>query len=573
MKKVYLLFAFFAFSIQLSFSQIVAIATARNVAKNMYFERANIGNKVEYKDISFDQDFVISDNQLPVYYVFNVSGNRGFVVVSAEERAVPVLHYSFEGSYDPSNLPDNFVYCMKNYEHQIIAARENNVTKEKKVSDMWTYYSAPAVSMKISTNQVSPLLGSIAWDQGCNYNAQCPTQSSAWGTCGKCPTGCVATAMAQIMKYHAYPTNGYGSHSYVHTVANGFTNNFGTLSADFANTTYNWAGMPVNSGNTSVATLMYHCGVSVNMDYDANGSGAQMPAAAAAFGYYFTYHCNYGVRTSFTDADWKTMLKNNLDSLRPVLYAGQDATSGGHAFVCDGYQGTNNDYFHFNFGWSGSSNGYQYVDDIAPSGTSDHFNINQEAIYNIYPAPASVPVVDFVASKTSIVPNEFIVLTNTSTNNPLDFLWIVDPSAGVTFIGGATATTPSTKMRFANTGYYTITLTGTNSAGSNTQTKTDYIHVWINDAGITKADIVKNISIYPNPSDGVFTIQTGTSLQENVSVKVYDVIGNEVSNALFTTKVNNEEIILDMTSCHKGMYFVKIITSNGTVTKKVELTK
>ncbi len=576
MKKVFLLFAFIAISIQLSFSQIVAIETARNVAKNMYYERANIGNKIDYKDISFEQDFVVSSNQLPVYYVFNVSGNRGFVIVSAEERAVPVLHYSFEGRYNPADLNENFVYCMKNFEKQIVAARENNVAKEKKITDMWSFYStATAIPLAKSTNSVAPLLGTLAWDQGCNYNAQCPSQASAWSTCGKCPTGCVATAMAMIMKYHAYPTHGYGSHSYVHSVANGFTNDFGALSANFASATYNWAGMPntVSGANASVATIMYHCGVSVNMSYDANGSGALLYNAAASFAYYFTYHSNYSPRSSFADADWKTMLKNNLDSLRPVLYGGQDASAGGHAFVCDGYQGAANDYFHFNFGWSGSSNGYQYVDDIAPSGTGDHFNTNQEAVYNIYPAPALVPVVDFVSNKTSIAPNDFIILTNTSTNNPLDYVWSVSPMTGVSYIAGTTATSIAPKLRFTTAGYYSITLTGTNSAGTDTQTKTDYIHVWINDAGVQQTEVLKNLSIFPNPSDGLFTIQTGMALQDDVSVKVYDIIGNEVSNTLFTTTVDNDEIILNLTSCQKGLYFVKVATTKGSITKKVELIK
>jgi PKD repeat protein len=573
MKKTFLFFSLFAISLQISFAQIVARETARNVAKNMYYERANIGGQVNYSDITFSQDYMISHDQQPVYYVFNISGNRGFVIVSAEERAVPVLHYSFEGSYDPANLPENFVYCMNNYERQIIGARENNVAKDKKITGMWTYYTASTVPLSKAAVAVAPLLGSLAWDQGCYYNAQCPTMSG--GDCNKCPTGCVATAMAMIMKYHGYPAHGYSSHSYVHSTANGFDNNFGTLTANFGATTYNWAGMPnsVSSTNSAVATLMYHCGVSVNMNYDVYGSGAYLTNAASALTYYFTYNASYSYKDMFTAADWKAMLKNNLDSLRPVLYGGQDATFGGHAFVCDGYQGTNNDYFHFNFGWSGSSNGYEYVDAITPSGTPDNFSTNQEAVYNIYPKPATAPLVDFTANKTSLPPNDFVIFTNTSTNNPLDYTWSVTPSTGVTYIAGTSSTSVSAKMRFANTGYYTISLTGTNSAGTDTETKTNYIHVWIDDAGVEQADALKNISIFPNPSDGLITIQAGPVLTDEVSVKVYNIVGSEVSNTLYTKSLNNNGIILDLTACKKGLYFIKIITPKGTVTKKVELTK
>ena len=573
MKKIFLLLSLIVVSFQLSLAQIVAKETALTVAKNMYYERSNISGQMSYDDISFSQDFVISHDQQPVYYVFNVSGNRGFVVVAAEERAVPVLHYSFEGSYDPNNLADGFVFRMNNYEQQIVAAREYNVAKEKKISDMWSYYTAPSVPLTKAALAVAPLLGSLAWDQGCYYNAQCPAMSG--GDCNKCPTGCVATAMAQIMKYHAYPAHGYSSHSYAHTTANGFANNFGTLTANFGATTYNWGSMPnnVGSSNSSVATLMYHCGVSVEMNYDVNGSGAFLSDAANALNLYFTYSCSYSVKSMYTDAVWKSMLKNSIDSLRPVLYGGQDATFGGHAFVCDGYQGSSNDYFHFNFGWSGSSNGYEYVDAITPSGTPDNFSTNQEAIFNIHPEPATIPVSIFTANKTSVAPAELVVLTNTSTNTPLNYAWTVTPNSGLTFVGGTSFTSKNLMLRFANTGYYTISLTATNSAGSDTETKTDYIHVWIDESGIQQTETLKNISIFPNPSDGVVTISTGQALSDAVSVKVYNIIGSEVANSLYTTSVKDNNIVLDLSACRKGLYFIKVTTAKGTVTRKIELTK
>ncbi|MEI6122415.1 MAG: C10 family peptidase [Bacteroidota bacterium] len=570
MKKVLLFIIFVAFFIINSFSQIVPIATARTVAKNIYYERANIGGNIDLQDINFSQDFVVSNNQQPVYYVFNISNNRGFVIVAAEERSVPVLFYTFEGSYSTTNQPDNFVYWMKNYELQIVAARDANVAKEKKTTALWTYYSSTTAPNNKTSTVAVPILLTTNWSQDPYYNDLCPSMSG-----NHCPTGCVATAMAMIMKYHAYPTHGYGSHSYAHTIANGFSNNLGTLSANFGTTTYNWAAMPnsVNSTNTSVATLMYHCGVSVNMDYDINGSGAYLSNAQTAFMTYFIYSAQYATRTSYTDAAWTLLIKNSLDSLRPVLYGGSDVSYGGHAFVCDGYQnsGTYTNMFHFNWGWGGSSNGYVYLSNLTPQSSGMTFSQNQEIVYEIYPKPATLPVANFTSNKTSLAPNGLVVFTNTSTNNPLNYLWSITPNTGLTFTSGTSTSTKNIYVIFANIGYYTVSLTSSNSAGSANETKTNYIHVWIDDAGVEHTDVLQNIKLYPNPSNGDITIETDLELQGDVSCKIYDILGNEVLNILYTSGLNNNNIILNLSELHKGLYFIKITTSKGSITKRIEL--
>ena len=575
MKKIFLLIISLTLFVHLSFAQIVALETARTVAKNIYYERANIGGSIAYNDISFSQDFVVSDKDQPVYFVFNVAGDRGFVIVSAEERAVPILFYSFEGSYNPNSLNENFAYWMNSYQQQIVAARDNNIAKDEKTTSMWNYYSTSTQpANKVSTAAVTPLL-TTNWDQGCYYNALCPAMSSSF--CNKCLTGCVATAMAMIMKYHSYPTHGYNTHTYAHTTANGFTNNFGNLTANFASTTYNWAAMPnsVNSANTSVATLMYHCGVAVEMDYDANGSGAFLSSASYALNYYFIYSSQYCDRAMYTDAAWTLLAKNSLDSLRPVLYGGQDATFGGHAFVCDGYQnsGTYTDMFHFNWGWSGSSNGYAYLSNVTPSSTSYHFTTNQQMVTNIHPAPATMPTANFTANSTSVAPAQLVVVTNTSSTNSLDYSWTITPNTGITFVSGCTLTSKNLSLRFANTGYYTLSLTVTNSAGSNTKTSNNYIYVWINDIGVEQFDGLNNITIFPNPSTGKLNIETGMTSQEDVSCKVYDIIGNEVSSSLYSSNVTGSAFVLDLSACEQGLYFIKLTSAKGTVTRKIELTK
>jgi len=223
---------------------------------------------------------------------------------------------------------------------------------------------------------VTPLL-TCTWDQGAYYNALCPADGA--GPAGHVVTGCVATAMAQTMFYYRFPTTGLHSNTY------NAGSTYGYLTANPGTTTYDWNAMQdnLNASNTAVATLIYHCGVTVNMNYGPAGSSANMSDAAYAMKYYFKYgtiteHLRFG----YSDANWIAMLKTELNAKRPVMYSGDDTGGGGgHAFVCDGFDVSNN--FHFNWGWSGYYNGYFAMSDLNAGGY--HFNDNQAAYVNIYP--------------------------------------------------------------------------------------------------------------------------------------------------------------------------------------------
>lgn len=395
MKKNLFLFLmlFIAYS---SFAEIVPIETARKVAKNFFFERKNAVKPVSMESIIISEEITVTENNIPVYYVFNMSLNQGYIIISAESNTIPVLAYSFEQIYFAENTPPAFDWILKSYKEEILYTRQKDLQATKEITDFWANYLN---SNKSATNiaQVLPLVGNISWDQGCYYNALTPANNDP-AYCNHNPTGCVATAMAMIMKYHAWPLQGQGSHSYDHTPANQFSNNYGTLSANFGTATYNWTAMPISvtSQNAEVAKIMYHCGVAVEMSYDMNGSGAVVgaagnypwPTAQKAFVNNFKYTtAAYFQKSAFTDANWKAKIKAELDAARPILYAGDDG-SAGHAFVLDGYQGTNNDYYHFNFGWGGYANGNFYITSITPNpggtgGGSYNFTQNQEGIFNI----------------------------------------------------------------------------------------------------------------------------------------------------------------------------------------------
>ena len=211
------------------------------------------------------------------------------------------------------------------------------------------------------------------------------------GPGGQTLTGCVATAMGQVMKYWNWPDTGVGEHSYIE-------NEYGLLSANFGATTYDWEHMPnslTSSSNSTeveaVATLLYHCGVAVNMDYGTyaqGGSGAlheaagnlTVPCAENALRNYFKYSPALWniVRFDFTDDEWATLLKNEIDHLRPILYTGNDpSTYVGHEFICDGYDTTG--FFHFNWGWSGDANGFFSL------GNLNSFDSHQNALIGIEP--------------------------------------------------------------------------------------------------------------------------------------------------------------------------------------------
>ena len=323
-------------------------------------------------------------------YVFN-AGPKGFVIVAGDDVVAPVLAYSTESNFNPSNLAPNFRKWMEGYQSQIRYAVAQKLEATPEIQNQWAVYltGKSLKNLAKTTASVNPLM-QTTWNQSPYYNDLCPYDSTKND---RSVTGCVATAMAQIMKYWNHPATGSGFHFYNHS-------NYGTLSANFAATTYQWSAMPnaVNSPNAAVATLMYHCGVSVDMQYSPDVSGAWViedsptPGANSevAFKTYFGYkNTLQGVeRKNFTQSQWITMLKAELDASRPVLYDGF-GNGGGHAFVCDGYDA--NDFFHFNWGWGGYFDGFFMVDALNPGGTgtgggTGGYNSGQQAIVGIEPS-------------------------------------------------------------------------------------------------------------------------------------------------------------------------------------------
>jgi len=327
------------------------------------------------------KDVVTFEHQsLTTFYLFRFIPT-GFVIVAADDASMPILGYSTE-----NRVPDEITNpatrdWLEGYSREIFQIISNNLPNKETLKE-WN--SIRDGSMPSPSKDINPLL-TTTWDQGCYYNALCPADPSAYFSCGHVYTGCVATAMAQIMKYHNFPPQGVGTHSYTHP-------EYGLQTANFGATTYNWSAMPNNVGgsNTPVATIMYHAGVSVNMDYAPDGSGAYSEDVPYALQNYFNYHPDVTIKykNNYPNVeDFKALLRADLDQQLPIYYSGSGSV--GHAFVCDGYR-MNDGKFHFNWGWSGSSDGWFAIGALNPGGNS--FNDNNSAVVHIKPYNADLVV-------------------------------------------------------------------------------------------------------------------------------------------------------------------------------------
>ncbi len=299
-------------------------------------------------------------------YVFNAGEGQGFVIVSGDDDLRPVLGYSFTGTFKGEDMPANLRYWMGWYEEQVRAYQESVASGSPRLSKGGSFPKADAV-------EVVPALlenhedGPINYDQGYPYNELCPDPwDYGWNTY----TGCVATALAQIARFYEHPVQGTGSITY--------EGDLGTFSQDFSQSVYDWDNMLGDYQQNSfteeqaqaVAVLMRDIGHAVQMNYGYDASGAYDLDALYGMQAYmgFNQETSYCQREYYTDAQWHEIVCAELDAGRPIYYSGASSDgSGGHAFVCDGYNEEN--FFHFNWGWGSLANGWYSLDNLAPTET------------------------------------------------------------------------------------------------------------------------------------------------------------------------------------------------------------
>ena len=317
-----------------------------------------------------------TESNLAALFVFNTLD--GYVIVSADDCETPIIGYSHEGRFDPNNVPVQMEDYLQDFVARIQYGIENHIAADATTARQWELVKTTGrLNEQRNAQSVQPLLKEN-WHQGCLYNNLCPTFEKI--PCGHAEVGCVAIAMGQIMHYWKYPTTGWGSNSYY---------NLGVqLSADFGNTIYDWDHMPDSLTDDSsdaeieaVATLLFHCGVSVDMYYTTNGSGADSGDVPDALIHYFNYSKRLHIeKRSNNDEEWLSKLKACLDLQQPIYYGGKGSV-GSHAFVCDGYDADN--LLHLNWGW-GRANGYFALGHLNPI-EGYNFNERNFAIFDINP--------------------------------------------------------------------------------------------------------------------------------------------------------------------------------------------
>ncbi len=341
------------------------------------------------------------------YYVFNV-GDSGFVIFAADDHYRPVIGYSAEGTFDPDDMAPALAYHLENICQGVMEASMASSAKPAVAAD-WAMLEKTGRMVSRHGGREDVYLVQTKWNQNYPYNYFCPTASSGSG--GRCYAGCVATAAAQVMRYWNHPAQGNGSYCYTHST-------YGQLCADFGSTTYDWTNMPntINSNSSmsrieAIARLQYHVGVSVDMNYSPSGSGAVTGKLCQTMPTYFGYtnQMDNLYRSDYTHDEYMQLVINAVDMGWPMAHRG-----GGHAYVLDGY----NDYdqVHFNWGWSGSGDGWFNVDE-------HNYADDESVIYNYVPAD--------VYAATPAAPTDFLVAPADGDRLAATLSWI-NPTVSLT---------------------------------------------------------------------------------------------------------------------------------------------
>lgn len=316
------------------------------------------------------------------YYIFNDTDDSAFVIVSADERMKDVLGYCNHSTYVTEQAPEALKCLLDEYATQYEIIQEGKTAKRKSAQKKMPHY---LVTNPLPYKNVSALL-QTKWGQGNPYNKYCPYVGNK-----QCITGCLATAMAQVMNFHKYPYIGSGSITYTSK-----TNNM-TLTASFSDPKYyNWNSMLANYVNNyttaqadAVANLMKACGIGLGMDYGIDWSEANYSDIPYSLHTFFRYNRNvaYISRNYFKTEEWIEIITNEVLNGRPVIYNGNDEENGGHSFVLDGVW--DKERFHINWGWNSYYDGFYALDAFTPYSDVD-YEFYQSAIINITPTDVGI---------------------------------------------------------------------------------------------------------------------------------------------------------------------------------------
>lgn len=594
---------------------------SRRAAVNFWNSHRTQDNKA----VEYNEPVLLTFSEMPMLCVYAV-GSEGFVIVSAYDGVQPIVGYSFDSPATEEVNPEA-AFWLRGINDEIAVARAEGY-RTADADSLWDNLLTAAVPpMPVSISNVPALL-QTRWDQGSPYNKMCPFDER-YNT--RAVVGCVATAMAQIMKYWNHPSSGTGSHTYTHRSWSS-SPSYGELSADFEHTTYIWDYMQdtyesmiasPERAEWAVSLLSYHCGVAVDMMYGPSatgGSGAYSACggwtsacAEHAFYEYFKYSPDlefrqrngniwyegaYNETFYYSDSAWAAMIDSELEQGHPMYYSGSDST-GGHAFVLDG--SNLNNMYHFNWGWSGSYNGYYPLSRIAPGsggigGNATYtFNRSQGAIFGIVPLEEhfdSVTIYDTVCNNE---PYRFHEYEFPAVSNTLQAIWldtvftihlkalntrnlILNPNGGEglerqqSYCPAYGAVIP--ECPFTRSGYYFI---GWGEMRANNDviyhpgdtvdwhnSRTLYAQ-WRDSStlAITDVDDEYGMAVFPQPTDGVFNVTLAND--EDATITVCDTYGR----VLIQSKTLGGRAKISLEGMPSGTYTVIVATANGVYKKRI----
>lgn len=580
----------FMFLCKITFAKEIDSTTAKKVAMKFYYEEINKFNPTNLKEIVITESYTIKSDNVLILYVFNIK-KSGFVIVASDDKAYPIIGFSFESIYQEKNEPPALTEWLDNIGRQIKYSKSMSTEKNETIDEMWNYLlsdSKKEPKQSEINKYVNPLV-TTKWDQGVYYNNMCPEFSSGPG--GHAVTGCVATAMAQVMNYYKYPEHGAGS------LTLDDSRFVPDLSADFGNTIYDWSKMPnyLNSNSTTeqinaVATLMYHCGLTVKMYYGPDESGSSNAYAPYGLVHYFKYQvrADYINKDDYTSAQWDSILIDNLEAGKPIMYSGSDNNgNGGHSWVCDGYKNSN--YYHFNWGWGGSGNGYFYTGNAIAGGYN--FSYYQHAVINIAPYfypycsehkvytdssgsfgdgsklssywnNTSCSWLISLADTTSKIALQF---NSFSTEADKDILTIYDGDNNLAPILGSFSghNIPGTIVSSGHKMYLQFI---TDSINQDSGWDVVYASTL---TGINKTSIFGNISVYPNPTNDFLNLSFNNIQQKKISITLNTIIGVKVYSEKFLSNLDIFEKRIDLSGFSKGIYILTISADNDIINKKI----
>lgn len=523
---------------------------------------------------------------------------------SADDLVEPVLGFSLENSYIGKDIPPALVDFLAHYKEQIGYAIKEQIKSDEKILVKWEFLSDVKNLKDYENCEIwpkyfsrSPML-TTTWDQNRYYNHLCPydTQSPA-GYDNHVPAGCVAVAMAQVMKYFNYPTQGTSSHGYDDPP--NIPEAYGWQEANFGTTTYQWSSMPntLNGYNNAIATLIYHCGVSVNMDYGYEGSGTSTSETVYALEHYFDYStsADYKKNKDFTNSAWDDLLRNNLRNYQSVIYRGAASPgTGGHAFVLDGFTKiqletyTYPTNFHINWGWSGDYNGYYVLTDLTPG--THNFNYNQEAVVGIKPSNITYPAPNKPGNiKAACSPHCAGMLVDYYINpvhNATSYEWKVTGPPSVAWLTpyehyvsvyGIRPETNTLWVRAKNHGVAgpwqsrPLVIEYCEDKGGESPGDTVKVSALIKSMKIQSLfgeDLVENkIQVFPNPAKNNITIYLPDF--EKTEIKLYDSQGIMRKSII----VESDNVTINTNGLENGLYILRITSDKGVETRKIQISK